>query len=1013
MKLKTLKPWWRKSEWHEDQHPRDHGKFSSKPGNDATDKEAQDHFFAMREHPAVKAAGQLAQDVAETLVGPGKRKEKWEKIKEQLRTSPIKDSLKQSAQSAAKELAGQLNKPVESLTWVEGVADKMAHRLMADMAERAKGELSGLATSAHELSKEGDGTAYDSAVGALAITPARLATAFNDATDDTLGRIASDSKRQAVLEVLEHHLLGGKRSQDLREIHGGRRGGRAEWWSDQAAHATSRKNLVKLKQLSPWWHAPKNRLKRFRAFKSQGDEAERINLIADVMYHVFGKEAVSLFDHKSKGWDSAAHPRDDSGRFGSGGGSGGGHTQQREGNPQANTPNAAQVEAGKKKATSILGRFSEGLNNLIDRVPLVGTIKRGMQKALGKIHDIAAKRYGPKTAKAIMASGVMMDVALMGGGALLTGVPIVTGFNQLLGIIPAFVVAETVHQVGKLTKSDERELSERELKSAAKGIWLEIRREYLALLTKHAGELRATKSFKESDHPRADDGRFGSKPGEGVDGQHDLKERTDKPKEKPKERPDGHYGDKDNPHKAIQVDGQTHYREQSSYIPKVHEHHAAEWATWMEQVAENLEDADEETLEEETEYWSEKLESEWDKLLTHTEGWLSEKTDATNAELVAFREEAQNHTEEAAEHIANGDWEAAGEALERAFDYLTDSYKDARLAIDERAEAQDQEWLDEISTSLEDLDGLDQEDGEERAAEINAELEAEDEDDGNPYRVFWDEDEEEWVHGYADDAGNYPGKKPEVKRLPPWWTRKHYQTSLHPTRRKAGFKESDHPRADDGKFGSKPGEGVDGKHDLKERVEASKPEALPHHPSRKEPSGWGDIGGDETYDEPKASMSDADMDNARKREPLPIPNKKGGGYEIVQEAWDDVSKLWPEMAEKVTKITTYSLAQVPKGVEPPNAFIDPKTGVLAVHPEKTLTAETLWHELVHIDQHERGILKPRHEMEPDAFNALEQEAIQRAKHSEKLVERMRGGKKRFPKSFKPWWVRLHSYAKIG
>jgi hypothetical protein len=222
----------------------------------------------------------------------------------------------------------------------------MAHRLTAGMAERAKGELSGLATSAHELSKEGDGTAYDSAVGALALTPARFATAFNDATDETLGRIANDSKRQAVLEVLEHHLLGGKRSQDLREIHGGRSGGRAEWWSDQAAHATSRKrnHPAILKKLSPWWT------------KSQGNEAERINLIADVMYHVFGKEAVSLFDHKSKGWDSAAHPRGKDGRF------------IPKNSPEALAAAKAQVKATLKapKTSETHKKLAEHLNLLQD-----------------------------------------------------------------------------------------------------------------------------------------------------------------------------------------------------------------------------------------------------------------------------------------------------------------------------------------------------------------------------------------------------------------------------------------------------------------------------------------------------------------------------------------------------------------------------------------------------------------------------------------------------------------------
>lgn len=48
-----------------------------------------------------------------------------------------------------------------------------------------------------------------------------------------------------------------------------------------------------------------------------GDEKERINSIADILYHVYGDDAVKFFDQgeKAKAWDEAAHPRGKGGKF--------------------------------------------------------------------------------------------------------------------------------------------------------------------------------------------------------------------------------------------------------------------------------------------------------------------------------------------------------------------------------------------------------------------------------------------------------------------------------------------------------------------------------------------------------------------------------------------------------------------------------------------------------------------------------------------------------------------------
>lgn len=83
------------------------------------------------------------------------------------------------------------------------------------------------------------------------------------------------------------------------------------------------------KELSEEWEAYQEGQKSSRFFRrlrktlhksndeDQGDEGERINLIADVLYHVFGDDAVSLFDEgeKQKSWDEAQHPRGPNGRF--------------------------------------------------------------------------------------------------------------------------------------------------------------------------------------------------------------------------------------------------------------------------------------------------------------------------------------------------------------------------------------------------------------------------------------------------------------------------------------------------------------------------------------------------------------------------------------------------------------------------------------------------------------------------------------------------------------------------
>jgi Protein of unknown function (DUF935) len=152
--------------------------------------------------------------------------------------------------------------------------------------------------------------------------------------------------------------------------------------------------------------------------------------------------------------------------------------------------------------------------------------------------------------------------------------------------------------------------------------------------------------------------------------------------------------------------------------------------------------------------------------------------------------------------------------------------------------------------------------------------------------------------------------------------------------------------------------------------------------------GWGDVGGADEFPEPAASLSDEDLDKASKREVAPFPSHEGIDHKKIEKAWGIASRLWPEMTGKITRIGEYDPSTVPQGIEPPNAFIDPATGVLAVKPGAELDPETLWHELVHLDQQSRGILKPRNEMDPDAYNNVEAEAVQRAKAAKGTLDKM-------------------------
>lgn len=126
------------------------------------------------------------------------------------------------------------------------------------------------------------------------------------------------------------------------------------------------------------------------------------------------------------------------------------------------------------------------------------------------------------------------------------------------------------------------------------------------------------------------------------------------------------------------------------------------------------------------------------------------------------------------------------------------------------------------------------------------------------------------------------------------------------------------------------------------------------------PTGWGAVEGVPHEPHPSLSLSDAELKKRAQNEPLPFPAKAELGGR-VREAWDTVSRLMPETAAKVTAIEPLLENS------PHNATVNPQTGVLRVKPG--VTDETMWHELVHLDQPEA--IKGRNELTPDAFNSLE------------------------------------------
>jgi len=147
------------------------------------------------------------------------------------------------------------------------------------------------------------------------------------------------------------------------------------------------------------------------------------------------------------------------------------------------------------------------------------------------------------------------------------------------------------------------------------------------------------------------------------------------------------------------------------------------------------------------------------------------------------------------------------------------------------------------------------------------------------------------------------------------------------------------------------------------------------------------------FDEPKASLSDVQIQEAINRPALPMPKLTGSAKkEHIQKAWDTVSRLWPEMAAKIETIHGYSRKEMKARETPSAAFGRTASGAygLNIRPRQ-LRPDVLWHELVHAEQaaDDRVEFKGTGQTGSEEYlrDPIEQEAHQRQLRAIGLIDR--------------------------
>lgn len=177
---------------------------------------------------------------------------------------------------------------------------------------------------------------------------------------------------------------------------------------------------------------------------------------------------------------SPDQPRDEDGKFGSG-------------------KDSPAEKSAFAKAKDTINKYKGKVDELINRVPVVGTVKQAVGKVVEKLHGKLADRYGSRTATAIMAAGQVADLATTAIGSVATGGLFAVPGLSLLGTIPAIAIAEGVHQYGKYKGRRSEEtgvISEGDIHRLAVEFQGEVIAEFLRLCEEHKETI--LKQYEES-----------------------------------------------------------------------------------------------------------------------------------------------------------------------------------------------------------------------------------------------------------------------------------------------------------------------------------------------------------------------------------------------------------------------------------------------------------------------------------------------------------------------------------
>lgn len=137
----------------------------------------------------------------------------------------------------------------------------------------------------------------------------------------------------------------------------------------------------------------------------------------------------------------------------------------------------------------------------------------------------------------------------------------------------------------------------------------------------------------------------------------------------------------------------------------------------------------------------------------------------------------------------------------------------------------------------------------------------------------------------------------------------------------------------------------------------------------------------------------------------------------LSSAWEDVSKLWPEMAGKLPSVRM-ATAEEARKLGASTAALNTSTGELIIPSNtKEIPAEILWHELVHLDQKLRGDLgkEPMYDTNgmTEHGRRMESEAHQRGNmQAADLFRRLRGQKEPELEESDGGWMTLSARSEV-